>query len=208
MHGPQAPIEAAGASVRAEDHGQSLTSGFPAPAPPSELKESSRQAPAVDVAELGFYETAEADRLTFVDANIRDLFGVPPDDGRLPRDRCVERVHPADRDRVRDVSRAMRSEGRDRVTVQYRYLHPDRGLLWLDHRCWVLARDASGNVLRTIGIVEDITDRKLNEEVLRDLAGRYDTLTSTTRDGFWELDGEGRILAANDEACLMYGYDL
>ncbi len=219
MHGPQAPIEAAEVPLPVEEQGDSTTRGIPGaqqrsnPAEtlpgtpdPAALAHESRPAPAVDIAELGFYEAAENDRIAFVDARLPAMFGVPPDDGRLPRDRILKGIPPEDRERVIEASRALEEGGQDRIAVQYRYHHPERGLRWLDHRAWALARDASGNPIRVIGVVEDITDRKLAEQVLRDLAGRYDTLTSTTRDGFWELDNEGRILAANDEACLMYGY--
>ncbi len=219
MQGPQAPIEAAGVPLQPEVAGEPVTRGTPDRALPTGIDESpsepaesslarseSRLASAVRIAEIGFYEAVEDDRITFLDDRIRTLFGIPPEEGRLPRHRWTERVHPDDLDRVKEASRAMRSGASEWLAIQYRYQHPDRGLLWLDHRSAVLARDASGNVTRVIGVVQDITARKLTEEVLRDLAGRYDALTSTTRDGFWELDGEGRILVVNDEACQMYGY--
>jgi PAS domain S-box-containing protein len=40
---------------------------------------------------------------------------------------------------------------------------------------------------------------------LRDMAERFDTITSLTTDGFWEVDVEGRFLQVNDEACRMSG---
>jgi PAS domain S-box-containing protein len=52
----------------------------------------------------------------------------------------------------------------------------------------------------------DITERKQSEVRVRELADRYNTITTTTTDGFWELDRTGKIIALNDRACELYGY--
>jgi len=48
--------------------------------------------------------------------------------------------------------------------------------------------------------------RKRVEQALRDLADRYKTITTTTTDGFWEIDHSGKIVDSNDEAGHLYGY--
>ena len=48
--------------------------------------------------------------------------------------------------------------------------------------------------------------RKRTEVALREHADKFQTIVSTTADGFWVVDREGRILEANDECCRLYGY--
>ena len=165
-----------------------------------------RLASAVDIAELGFYESAEEGRVTFLDWRLRELFGIPLGEDHRTREYWVARLHPDDRDGVLEASRKLLSGDVDRAARQYRYLHPERGLLWIHHVARVVTRDAAGKQTRQFGVVQDITQRKRIEISLRDLAERYATITSTTTDGFWEVDEEGRIVAANEEACRMSGY--
>ena len=57
-------------------------------------------------------------------------------------------------------------EGRlERLTMEYRYLHPTRGEKWIHHVARVGRRDASGN--KTFGVLRDITERRRREEALR-----------------------------------------
>ena len=48
--------------------------------------------------------------------------------------------------------------------------------------------------------------RKRDEQALRVFAEKYKTITTTTTDGFWEVDREGKILETNDEGSRLYGY--
>jgi C4-dicarboxylate-specific signal transduction histidine kinase len=48
----------------------------------------------------------------------------------------------------------------DRTTVEYRYQHPERGLIWIHHLVHVLQRNAAGSAVRTIGVLRDITAQK------------------------------------------------
>ena len=57
-----------------------------------------------------------------------------------------------------------------------------------------------------LGTSIDITERKRAEAALRDMAERYQAIRSTTTDGFWEIDCNGKITDTNDEGCRMYGY--
>jgi PAS domain S-box-containing protein len=48
--------------------------------------------------------------------------------------------------------------------------------------------------------------RRRAEQALRDLADRYRALTTTTTDGFWEVDHGGKIVDTNDECARLHGY--
>ena len=54
-----------------------------------------------------------------------------------------------------------------RVTIEYRYLHPARGERWQLHVARVATRDASDRTWKAYGVLRDITEQRQREEALR-----------------------------------------
>lgn len=75
------------------------------------------------------------------------------------------RIHPEDREKVREASRHSRTPGNVGGDVEYRYANRDGTYSWLYDR-WVVLRDASDKPRYLEGIVMDITERKLAEQAL------------------------------------------
>lgn len=67
-------------------------------------------------------------------------------------------------------------------------------------------RDESGAVYGMLGIYMDITRRKQAEMAVRESEERYRAVVETAADGFWMLDGDGRILAVNNAYARRSGY--
>jgi PAS domain S-box-containing protein len=80
-----------------------------------------------------------------------------------------------------------------------------------DHnRKWVrknirAVRDASGDVVFYEGTVEDITERKLAEQNLRESESKYRALFEDSADAAWLMDG-GQFFDCNAAALKMFGY--
>jgi PAS domain S-box-containing protein len=92
-----------------------------------------------------------------------DIYGVKPQP--MTREEIRQAIHPEDRDRARQMAAAS-VEQRTDYDIEYRVLHPVRGL------CWVAARgrpvfNDEGRVASMIGVVQDITERKTAELHLR-----------------------------------------
>ena len=111
-----------------------------------------RLAAGTELAGLGYYEVDFGERTCFVDDRFHDICGVPAGhcsrhpgrgvlDGTCPSRRppsgcwtSVEKLH----------------DGRvDRISIEYRYLHPTEGQKWIHHLARVAARDATGRGVRT-----------------------------------------------------------
>ena len=88
-----------------------------------------------------------------------------------PRE-MIRAVHPEDRRRVYEARKAAAGGGYDQT---YRVVRPDGTTRWVNDRAFAVS-DEAGNVYRIAGITEDVTERKLAEERLTQLA-HYDVLT-------------------------------
>ncbi|MGD9612000.1 MAG: PAS domain-containing protein [Kiritimatiellia bacterium] len=128
-----------------------------------------RLATAIDVAGLGFYEVAHGENVTFLDSRAKALVGLSGDRalGIAALRFWMEHLAPEDRPRILDLHRKLNGGELDRITVEFRYLHPQRGPIWLQLLSHVVERDAAGHALWTIGVFRDITPQKSAEQEAR-----------------------------------------
>jgi PAS domain S-box-containing protein len=133
-----------------------------------------RLASGAELAGLGFYEIDFSSGVMHADEQLIDLCGVPPERtrGLGVLEVWLEHLHPDDRPRVMELRRRLHEGEADRFSLEYRYLHPTRGQLWLQHLAGVATRDADGQAVRVHGVFRDITGRRKAEEDLRDLSRR------------------------------------
>lgn len=132
------------------------------------IKSSERLASAVDIASLGFYEMEENHQIIFLDDRMRNFLGISPEDESDARQFWLAHIHHEDLPYLQTVIRKVLEEGVNHVAVDYRYVHPERGLIWIHHLSRVLERDNTGRTSRAIGVMQDITKRKIMEETLRE----------------------------------------
>ena len=67
----------------------------------------------------------------------------------------MENIHPDDRPRVEQALR----NNPESLDEEYRVLRPDGAARWIHSRAFPV-KDGTGNVVRLVGIAEDITERK------------------------------------------------
>ena len=128
---------------------------------------------AVDAAELVYWEWERETHQLHWGGDPSALLGAGG--GRSTRwPEYLEIVHPEDRDRyLATVNAAWEQAGA--CSNEYRVIRQDGRVAWISSHGKTLA-DASGRVYRMIGVSQDITERKRQEEEARFLA-YHDTLT-------------------------------
>ena len=115
----------------------------------------------------------------------------------------LEVVHPDDLDRVKA---ALTGLAGGRFDIEFRVVRPDGAIRWL-HDVGMPIRSESGETYLLAGIAEDITDRKLAEDALRERETRFRAFTENSNVGFWHSDNQGRMLHANTAMSRMLEFD-
>jgi len=137
------------------------------------LASEARLAAGTELAGLGCYEFDFSERTCYVDDRFYNICGVPAGrhQGIQALEFWMERLHPDDRPWILDEREKMHDGRIDRISIEYRYLHPTEGLKWIHHIAKVEARDSTGQAVRTYGVVRDITTRRSAEMEARELRG-------------------------------------
>ena len=131
------------------------------------LKKSETQLKqAQSLAHLGSWELElPANRLYWSDETWR-IIGLRPQKEPASYERFLNVVHPEDRERVDRAYRESLREGHDGYEVEHRILRPSGEIRQVLERC-EHERDDSGRVVRSLGMVLDVTELKAAEEHLR-----------------------------------------
>jgi len=82
---------------------------------------------------------------------------------RLPEE-WLQMIHPEDMEDVREALIQTRDRGKD-YQRQYRILWPDGSMRWMESR-GKCQRDSEGRVTRVVGVLADVTNRKLTEDAM------------------------------------------
>jgi diguanylate cyclase (GGDEF)-like protein/PAS domain S-box-containing protein len=123
-----------------------------------------RTALALTAGGMGTWEwDALTDRLAWDAAECR-LFAIEPSAAPATVGAFLGFVHPGDRARLEQVERP-----NGPFEDEYRVLRPDGTVRWLVEK-GLATRDATGRLVRMVGVNYDITERKAAEEQVRELA--------------------------------------
>jgi PAS domain S-box-containing protein len=123
----------------------------------------------------------------------------------LTRQQLLTKVHPDDRAKF-DASITERTPENPDVQISYRLLRPDGSIDWVEKTAHAFF-DHEGRMVRMIGMVADITERKRAENALRESEMRYRRIVETTNEGVWVLDSSLCTSYVNRQLGEMLGYE-
>lgn len=90
-------------------------------------------------------------------------------------------------------------------TLEYRIVRPDGNVVYIN-RLREIVRDEWGNPIKTIGTIQDITDRKISELALQQSEQRFRSLVQNGNDiiGIIDLQGNYTFIGGNTATYLGY----
>ncbi|MEK6756681.1 MAG: GAF domain-containing protein, partial [Bacteroidota bacterium] len=136
-------------------------------------------------------------RLTWSDEIYR-IFGIDPRQFGASYEAFLNTVHPDDRDMV-NYAYTESLRNRSPYDIVHRLLLADGTVKYVNERC-ESEYDPQGKPLRSLGTVQDITERKKAEENLRNAEERYRSTLDHMLEGCQIIDFDWRYLYVNDVA--------
>ncbi len=122
-----------------------------------------------EIAHLGGWELDLVNNtLTWSDEVYR-IFGLQPQEFGATYEAFLEAVHPEDRAAVDDAYSGSLREGRDIYEIEHRVVRKATGEIRSVHEKCQHFRDETGKIIRSVGMVHDITERKAAEVEIKTL---------------------------------------
>ncbi|HKK65576.1 MAG TPA: PAS domain S-box protein [Clostridia bacterium] len=147
------------------------------------------------------------DRIYWTDEVYR-IFGLEPKAFAATYEAFLEAVHPADRSRVDEAYMSSLEQGQDSYEIEHRVICKNSGEIRYAHGRCSHIRNADGAIVRSIGMVQDITEYRQKENALRQSESELRHLFETMIEGFIWTDTEGTIVMANNAAADMFAYGI
>jgi PAS domain S-box-containing protein len=89
---------------------------------------------------------------------------------------------------------------------ELQFKHPTKGQVWISLNARAI-RDEQGNIRYYDGTIEDISERKRAEELLKKNEEKYRNLFDNAVEGVFQSTPEGRLISVNTAFARMFGYN-
>jgi len=124
---------------------------------------------AQEIAHLGSWSLdLRTNSLTWSD-QIFHIFGLKLEDSPATYEGFLDAIHPDDRDAVDKMYIDSLQQGKGDYEIEHRIIRKNSGeLRYVNEKCEHI-KDSTGKIIRSVGMIQDITERKLKEEALRKL---------------------------------------
>jgi PAS domain S-box-containing protein len=133
------------------------------------------------------------------------IWGFDPQQGPPDGETLLQRVHPEDREMVRELSVKAMRERLDYI-AEYRIVLPDGTVKYIEAIGHHVSTERGGPIL-VIGTHIDVTERKRAQEALRESETRFRTFVDHAGDALFVYDLEQQtVVDVNRSACESLGY--
>jgi diguanylate cyclase (GGDEF)-like protein/PAS domain S-box-containing protein len=159
---------------------------------------------AESVREVFFLMDSNSDKMLYISPAYEKVWGRTRQSVYEDPQSWLMAIHPEDSFRAMATLETQFRTG-DEFEEEYRIIRPDQSIRWV----WVRAfpvRDHVGRVCRFVGMVEDITERKEAEELIRKSEEQFRLTFEKAPIGMAITDLEGRFVKVNESLCDALGY--
>ncbi len=134
------------------------------------------------------------------------IFGYEPGQVEISNEVFYNSVHPDDRTRLSQVL-IEAIEQRKIYNIEHRIILPDGSERILHGQAELIFDNRTDKPLKLLGTVQDITERKRAEELIRQSEEKYRSILETIEEGYFETDLEGIFTFYNEALGDVLGYD-
>jgi diguanylate cyclase (GGDEF)-like protein/PAS domain S-box-containing protein len=113
-------------------------------------------------------------------------------------------IHPEDREAVEGAITKI-LKGGEIPPLEHRIIGRDGLTVWI-RNTMIPYYDEMGTLIRYDGLIENISDRKLSEQILRESEEKFRSIAYTAADAIILSDSKGRIIFWNPSAQRIFGY--
>jgi PAS domain S-box-containing protein len=159
---------------------------------------------AQSLAQLGNWEWNVRTQCLYWSDEIYRIFGATPREFEPSVEAFEAHIHPDDLADFLQQREEMLAAGKTAV-IDHRIILPDGAIRYVQERAYVL-RDEAGATSKVVGTVQDITERTLMEEALRENEARFRSYVEYAPYGFFIADEQGRYQEVNPAASAISGY--
>ena len=144
---------------------------------------------AENIREVFWMATPTMDEVLYASPAYESIWGRSLESLRRWPSSFLEAIHIEDRQHALDVFTGQREAGFD---IEYRIVRSDGTIRWIRDRGFPV-KDASGKVYRIAGISDDITERKLASEAVKQAEDRVRLIIDTIPTMAWSLRPDGVV---------------
>ena len=157
------------------------------------LRESeSRLQRAQEISHIGSWEFDLINNLLIWSDETYRIFGLKPQEFEATYEAFLKYVHPDDRAAVDTAYSGSLRDGRNNYEIEHRIVRKNGGIRFVHEKCEHV-RDETGQIIRSYGMVRDITEQKLLDEKIRHLA----SFPQLNPSPVIEVDQSGSIIYQN-----------
>lgn len=170
-----------------------------------ELRESeARLNEAQRIAQIGSWELDLITNTLYWSDEIYRMFDLKPEQFSSTYEAFLDNIHPDDRVFV-DKAYTESVKNKTPYDIVHRLPLKDGTLKFVNERCKTFYDDA-GKAVRSIGTIQDITERKKVEEALRESETKFREMAELLPEVVYECDAQGNLTFANKVAFEKFGY--
>lgn len=159
---------------------------------------------AQQIAHVGNWERDLVGNRLYWSDELYRIFGCNPQEFEPTFEAFLARIHPDDRDAIRQGLIAAQWL-KDPFEFEYRLILPDGEVRYV-RASGIVESDAEGNLRRTAGTVQDITAQKLTVMALEESEHKYRAVLENASDGILIASVEGKLLDVNRRMQKLLGY--
>lgn len=160
---------------------------------------------ATEAAQMYSWEFDTQNQIYKFSENAASILGVPP--GALPQtiEDTFALVHPGDRERIRHtLTKALKTgEG---FALDFRSVKQTGETVWLSVQSTAV-KDAAGKIVRIIGIAQDVTQRKQDQETLHESELQMRLVVEAAEMGTWDWNLATGAVRWNEQHFRLFGLE-